>query len=46
MTPEWQKGGGGGNRGCCVYISKSGIPANEAGTPVAKTRQGPIKIKS
>jgi len=45
MTPEWSEGGG-GNGGCCIYISTSGIPANEAGTPVATSRPGPIKIKS
>jgi len=44
MTPQWLEVGD-GNRGCGIYRLPSGIPANEAGSPVAETRTGPIKNK-
>ena len=42
MTPQWSEGKG-ENRDFGIYRSTSGIPANQAGSPVATTRPGPMK---
>ena len=45
MKSQWSEVGD-GNRGCGICRSPSGVLANQAGSPVATTRSGPMKINS